>query len=108
MAVLGVVLSFAAAGLAHADAFARVPDVPSSLQVPSGHKVSFRAHAAGVQIYTAVRSASDPTKLVWAFTAPEAVLYDEDGEVVGIHYAYAGPTRPAWQSASGSLVVGAR
>ena len=28
--------------------------------------------------------------------------------VVGIHYAFAGPTRPAWESASGSRVVAAR
>ena len=36
------------------------------------------------------------------------MLYDSDGNVVGRHYAYAGPTRPAWESESGSLVVGAR
>jgi hypothetical protein len=36
------------------------------------------------------------------------VLFDADGNVVGSHYAFAGPTRPAWQTLSGSLVVGAR
>jgi hypothetical protein len=36
----------------------------------------------------------------WSFVGPEAVLYDQDGEVVGIHYA--GPT---WESNSGSKVV---
>jgi len=35
------------------------------------------------------------------------VLFDADGNIVGIHYAYAGPTRPGWESDSGSLVVGA-
>ena len=33
---------------------------------------------------------------------------DADGKVVGHHYAFAGPTRPAWESESGSRVVGAR
>ena len=35
--------------------------------------------------------------------APEAVLFDADRDIVGIHYA--GPT---WESESGSKVVGAR
>ena len=37
----------------------------------------------------------------WVFKAPEAVLYDADGNMVGIHYA--GPT---WETESGSKVVG--
>jgi hypothetical protein len=86
----------------------RAPDVPPTLEVPDGNKVSFHAYAVGVQIYTATPSPTDPTQLVWTFTAPEAVLFDSDGNIVGIHYAYAGPTRPAWESESGSLVVGAR
>jgi hypothetical protein len=86
----------------------RAPEVPSTLQVPAGCKVSFHAYAIGVQIYTATASASEPGKLVWTFTAPEAILLDFDGEVVGIHYAHAGPTRPGWKSNSGSLVVGSR
>jgi hypothetical protein len=65
--------------------------------VPPGNKVHFHAYAVGVQIYT-----NDPARLVWVFKAPEAVLFDADGNVVGIHYA--GPT---WESESGSRVVGA-
>lgn len=86
----------------------RAPDVPYSLQVPDGYKVSFHAYASGVQIYTATVSSTDPTKLVWAFTAPEAILFDAEGEVVGSHYAYAGPGRPAWESGSGSIVIASR
>src|SRR5262245_2838145 len=77
----------------------RAPDLGDcqDLQVPAGNKVGFHAYAEGVQIYrwTGTR---------WAFVAPEAVLYagDEDDGPVGIHYA--GPT---WESASGSIVVGA-
>jgi len=86
----------------------RAPEVPASLQVPDGNKVSFHAYAEGVQIYVATASTTSPTGFAWTFLAPEAVLYDADGNVVGIHYAFAGPTRPAWESESGSRVVGAR
>jgi hypothetical protein len=86
----------------------RAPEVPASLQVLEGNKVSFHAYAVGVQIYIATASTNSPTGFAWTFRAPEAVLYDSDGNVVGIHYAFAGPTRPAWESESGSRVVGAR
>ena len=107
IAIFSVLLSLASTGLAYGNDY-RAPDVPDTLQVPVGYKISFHAHATGVQIYTARVSATDATKLVWEFTAPEAVLYDSDGEVVGSHYAYAGPTRPAWESGSGSIVIASR
>jgi hypothetical protein len=86
----------------------RAPEVPISLRVPEGNKVSFHAYASGVQIYIATTSTNSPTGFVWTFRAPEAVLFDADANVVGIHYAFAGPTRPAWESESGSRVIGAR
>src|ERR1041384_4456223 len=86
----------------------RAPTVPPSLVVPEGNRVSFHAYAVGVQIYGATASTNSPTGFAWTFLAPEAVLFDADGNVVGHHYAFAGPTRPAWESASGSRVVGAR
>jgi hypothetical protein len=94
---------------AHSDDDNRAPEVPAALQVPDGNKVSFHAYAVGVQIYVATPSPTNPAQLVWTFKAPEAVLFaaeddcDDEGEVVGIHYA--GPT---WESVSGSKVVGAR
>jgi len=78
----------------------RAPDVPEAIRVPDGNKVHFHAYAVGAQIYVWDGSA-------WVFQGPEAVLFDADGNIVGIHYAYAGPTRPGWESNSGSLVVGA-
>jgi uncharacterized protein DUF3455 len=81
----------------------RAPDVPGALQVSDTNKVSFHAYAVGVQIYVATPSPSDPTLLSWTFKAPEAVLFDSDGNVVGLHYA--GPT---WETESGSQVLGAR
>ena len=104
---LGLLLTFAVAGVSNVHSFP-APDVPLGLEVPAGSKVSSHAYAIGVQIYTATPSAADPAKLVWTFTGPEAVLFDADGGYLGIHYAYAGPTRPAWESESGSLVVAAR
>jgi hypothetical protein len=81
----------------------RAPEVPAALQVPDGNKVSFHAYAVGVQIYVATPSPADATQFVWTFKAPEAVLLDNEGEVIGIHYA--GPT---WESESASKVIGAR
>ena len=49
----------------------------------------------GVQIYT--WNGTD-----WGAAVPQATLFDEDGNIVVIHFA--GPT---WQSNSGSSVVGA-
>ena len=74
----------------------RAPEVPTTLQVEAGSKVQFHAYAAGVQIYTWNGS-------TWGASVPSAVLYDSDGNIVGIHYA--GPT---WETESGSKVVGAR
>jgi len=100
----------AVAGRSHAEPGndQRTPEVPTTLEVPDGNKVSFHTYAVGVQVYAATVSASSPTGYAWTFREPEAVLYDSDGNVVGIHYAFAGPTRPAWESNSGSRVVGAR
>ena len=79
-----------------------LPEVPASIAVPEGQKVAFHTFATGVQIYVCRQSVTDPSRFVWVFKAPEATLYDSDGNVVGTHYA--GPT---WESNSGSKVVGA-
>jgi hypothetical protein len=86
----------------------RAPDVPTGLTVPDGNKVSFHVFAIGIQIYRATASTNSPTGFAWTFQGPEAVLFDADGNVVGTHYAFAGPTRPAWETGSGSRVVGIR
>ena len=69
------------------------PQVPIALQVPAGNELAFHVFARGVQIYMCNGT----------FIAPEATLYNKEGEVVGKHYA--GPT---WESNNGSKVVGAR
>jgi hypothetical protein len=70
-------------------------DPYEEVSAPAGYRVIFAAYAEGVQIYR-----WDGMK--WDFVGPEAVLYDEEGEVVAIHYG--GPT---WESESGSWVMGA-
>lgn len=73
----------------------RAPIVPPDIEVQEGNKVHFHGYGVGVQIYTWNGSS-------WGAAVPEATLYDNDGNVVAIHFA--GPT---WESNSGSKVVGA-
>ena len=97
---LGLSLA-ATAGLvtiAHAQANS-APDVPSAIQAPVGHKVIWRAHASGVQIY--VCQVGSDGKAQWALKAPQAELRNDEGAVIGQHYA--GPT---WKHADGSEVTG--
>ena len=72
----------------------RAPSVPLEIEAPEGHRVHFHAYAEGVQIYTWNGTS-------WGASVPEALLFDFDGNIVGIHYG--GPT---WESNSGSKVVG--
>jgi hypothetical protein len=80
----------------------RPPDLPSpvcdSVNVPTGHRVSFHVYALGVQVYRWDGSA-------WEFVAPVAALYADPGYhgQVGTHFA--GPT---WEANDGSHVVAAR
>lgn len=71
------------------------PDVPTTIEVPAGHKVFLVGHAVGVQIYSC-----DPTA-GWALVAPRANLYDDRGNLVATHFA-----GPSWQAKDGSTVVG--
>ena len=68
----------------------RAPEVPDEIAVSAENKVHFHGFGVGVQIYTWNGSS-------WGAPVPEATLFDNDGNVVIIHFA--GPT---WQSNSGS------
>jgi hypothetical protein len=79
----------------------RAPSLPSgaeALRVPAGHRVSYRAFAAGVQIYR-----WDAAAGAWAFVGPEALLFADEGCTSPIGFHDFGPT---WTSVSGSRVVG--
>jgi hypothetical protein len=74
----------------------------SAIDVPPGNERELSLNARGVQIYHCQMDASG--SYAWAFTAPEATLFDREGEIVATHFA--GPT---WQStADGSKIKGTR
>ncbi len=76
------------------------PVVPGGIEVTDGSKVFLVGHAVGVQIYSCNAT---PTGYSWAFVAPRANLYDDNGKLVVTHFG--GPT---WQAKDGSYVVGQR
>jgi FtsP/CotA-like multicopper oxidase with cupredoxin domain len=76
------------------------PAVPLLLQVPPGQTLVLAAQARGVQVYRCA-AAADGTPAAWLLVGPDAILYDDDGQVIGKHFA--GPT---WEAKDGSRVVG--
>jgi hypothetical protein len=75
-----------------------LPEGCSSIAVEDGNKLAFHVYAKGVQIYRW-------NGVSWAFVAPEATLYAEEGYhgEVGIH-----GMGPHWTSKSGSRVKASR
>jgi hypothetical protein len=82
----------------------RAPEVPAQISVGETNKVQFHGFGVGFQIYTWNGTS-------WGSAVPEATLFDEDGNIVAIHFGVfadnGGFVGPAWQSNSGSEVVGA-
>jgi hypothetical protein len=82
----------------------RAPEVPpDTIGVGETNKVSFHGFGVGFQIYTWNGTS-------WGGAIPEATLFDDEGNVVALHFGvfttdghFIGP---AWQSNSGSQVVG--
>jgi hypothetical protein len=75
------------------------PEVPDKIKAPAGEEVVLQAHASGSQIYVCQPGAD--AKFAWTLKAPEAELRDQQGAVIGRHYA--GPT---WKHNDGSEVTG--
>jgi hypothetical protein len=75
------------------------PDVPDKIKAPAGEGVVLQARASGSQIYVC-QSGTDG-KFAWTLKAPEAELHDQQGGIIGRHYA--GPT---WKHNDGSEVTG--
>ena len=69
--------------------------VPESLKTGRDETLAMIVPAKGVQIYEC-RAGQ------WAFVAPEADLFNADGQKIGRHYA-----GPSWEAADGSRIVGA-
>jgi hypothetical protein len=99
LSVAAVVAVVACLSLAQAaEAGPAEPDVPSAIDVGDGNKVFLVAHAAGVQIYSCNVAGAG---FSWAFVAPRADLYTDNGKLVATHFG--GPT---WLANDGSSVVG--
>jgi hypothetical protein len=75
------------------------PDVPDKIKAPTGEVVVLQAHASGSQNY--VCQMGTEGKPAWTLKAPEAELHDQQGTMIGRHYA--GPT---WKDNDGSEVTG--
>lgn len=88
----------AIATLAHGQGLPR-PEVPDKIKAPAGEDVILQAHGTGSQIY--VCQLGTEGKFAWALKAPEAELHDQQGAIIGRHFA--GPT---WKANDGSEVTG--
>jgi hypothetical protein len=73
---------------------ASLPSIPDNLKPPANETLIVQAHATGDQIYVCNASS-------WAFSRPDAKLFDGSGRRIGSHFA--GPT---WEYSDGSRVIG--
>lgn len=78
--------------------------IPRAIQPPESF--SSEALGVGVQIYVCKPKAGQPGVFEWAFKAPEADLFDEEGRMIGRHYLDEVNGGPAWELSDGSKVVG--
>ncbi len=72
--------------------------IPEQIQVPTGYSPVLTVHAKGDQIY---QCALNKGEFAWETQAPDAKLFDEQGNIVGNHTA-----GPLWEYKEGSRVVG--
>jgi hypothetical protein len=77
----------------------QTPNVPDLIKVPASEELLLIARAKGFQIYVCRADAAGQP--AWLLKAPEALLYDEQGNVLGNHFA--GPT---WKHNDGSEITG--
>ena len=72
--------------------------VPEQIQVPAGYKPVLTVHAKGDQIY---QCTVNKGLYSWQTQAPDARLFDDQGQIVGNHTA-----GPIWEYKAGSRVLG--
>lgn len=77
--------------------------IPAEVDLPnSGNTRIATYYAKGVQIYNARQKAgSDPATYEWVFASPSAILFNNNNEQVGTHFA-----GPSWQLESGDRING--
>lgn len=77
---------------------ANAQQTPPQLQPPAGEKLLLQVSAKGDQVYTCK---NDSGKIAWVLKAPDAQLFDKDGQPFGKHFA-----GPSWEATDGSRVTG--
>lgn len=80
-------------GLVYSGVAAADVAVPEVLSVAPDRTLVLSSHAEGAQIYRCAQSA-------WALKAPDATLFDAQGNPTGKHYA-----GPSWELSDGSLIT---
>jgi len=78
-------------------AYAEV-SIPEPIKAPAGYSPVLTVHAKGDQIY---QCSVNKGEHAWETQAPDAKLFDAQGEIVGNHTA-----GPLWEYKEGSRVVG--
>jgi hypothetical protein len=76
----------------------RAQQVPQQLQPPDGEQLFLTVRAKGDQIYSCK---SDGAQYSWVLKAPDADLFDSDGNLFGKHFA-----GPSWMASDTSRVNG--
>ena len=74
------------------------PKIPDLIKAPVAEELVLVARASGFQVY--VCRADAEGKPAWTLKAPDAQLFDQQGNVIGKHFA--GPT---WQHNDGSEIT---
>src|SRR5450755_4911605 len=64
-----------------------LPTAPPELALPVGSKLVLKARGKGVQIYVCTAKPDDAKAFEWKLKAPEADLFDEQGQKVAHHFA---------------------
>ena len=72
--------------------------VPAEIKPPEGEQLFLTLHAKGDQVYTCK---ADGDKYSWVLKAPDADLFDADGNLFGKHFA-----GPSWMASDTSRVNG--
>jgi hypothetical protein len=75
------------------------PNVPSPIQPPAEEELVLVARASGFQIYVCRFDVEGKTG--WVLKAPEAQLFDQQGNSIGKHFG-----GPRWQHNDGSEITG--
>lgn len=75
--------------------------LPEPIRVPDGHEVKMNTIGIGELTYVCKEIADKPGSFGWNFVAPDAVLFDQNKNMIGKYYG--GPT---WETKDGGKITG--